>query len=154
MATKTPNNDDGGALLKVLSAHFHALVSARSDEIVLRQYAALLRFLRSRKPDFLQDTSPRMRRPDSTGPLPTLSDEELQRASLDEIEKIVSDETRARKDLEYVAIHRFGVPRGSMRSFSNRQMLIDKLRTLISNERAHETIGLVARERASLSSRS
>jgi len=61
---------------------------------------------------------------------------------------MVSNDAIARKDLEFIAIQRFGVPRGSMRSFSNRQMLVDELRTLISNERVHETIRVFGREAA------
>ena len=147
MATKTPNNDEKEALLKVLSAHFRALVSARSDESVLRQYSALLHFLKRRKLDFLEDNLPKLRRINSPRLLLTITDEELKHATLDDLENIVSEETRPRKDLEYIAIHRFGVPRGSMRNFTNKRMLIDKLRTLISNERAHETIGAVVRDR-------
>jgi hypothetical protein len=85
-----------------------------------------------------------------TGPrlLPTLTDEELRRASLDDIAKLVSDEETPRKHLECIAIQRFSVPRGSMRSFSNKRMLVDKILTLIANERTHETIGAVARGQA------
>jgi hypothetical protein len=66
-------------------------------------------------------------------------------ASLSEIEQLVNRVDLSRKDLEHIAIQRFSVPRGSMRSFSNRQMLLDKLHSLISNERTHETISSVAR---------
>ena len=57
MATKTPNNDEKEALLKVLSAHFRALVSARSDESVLRQYSALLHFLKEENLTSLKKSS-------------------------------------------------------------------------------------------------
>ena len=85
-------------------------------------------------------TAPRNRQPS-----PTLSDEDLRNASLAEIEKLVMNEGTSRKNLERIAFQRFSVPRGSMRSFSDKQMLVDKLRTLIDNERTHETIGAVAR---------
>lgn len=141
---RRPNKKEARVLLKVLTVHYHGLVAARSDEIVLKQYAALLRFLRS-KTQFLEELVQPKRRPDTPGLFPTLSEDELRTSSLDDIDKLVGDDATARKDLEYIATQRFSVPRGSMRSFSNKQMLVDKLRTLIANERTHETIGAVAR---------
>lgn len=145
MTDGTPDNKESGALLKVLTAHYRALVSARSDETLLRQYAALLRFLKSRGARFLEKPVPGKHPAAPSRVLPTLSDEQLRKASLDDLEKLISDGATSRKDLECIAIKRFSVPRGSMRSFSNRGMLVDKLRTLIGNERTHETIGEVAR---------
>jgi hypothetical protein len=46
--------------MNVLTAHFKALVAAGSDENVLRQYSALLRFLKSRGTNFLE-SPPRAR---------------------------------------------------------------------------------------------
>jgi hypothetical protein len=146
MGEKTSDDKESGALLKVLTAHYHALVSARSDETVLTQYAALLRFLKSRSAQFLQYPGHAKHRvPERSRLSPTITENELRAASLDDLEKLVSDERTSRIDLEFIAIQRFSVPRGSMRSFSNKQMLVDKLRTLIGNERTHETIGAVAR---------
>ncbi|PYS14677.1 MAG: hypothetical protein DMG15_07320 [Acidobacteria bacterium] len=147
MTEGTADNQDSGALLKVLTAHYHALVSARCDETILRQYSSLLRFLKSKPPHFLDGRgdakAPRSAR---SRPIPTINEEELRRASLDDLEKIVTDAKTARRDLEFIAVQRFSVPHGSMRTFANRDMLVDKLRTLIGNERAHEAIGAVARE--------
>lgn len=148
MRDGVPDKKDNGTLLKVLTAHYHSLVAARSDETILKQYAALLRFLRSGKTQFLEERGQSKHRADTRKLMPTMSDEELRRASLDDIDRLVSDESTTRKNLEYIAIQRFSVPRGSMRSFSNRQMLVEKLRTLISNERTHETISAVARGQA------
>jgi len=148
MADSTPDKKESGVLLKVLVAHFRALVSARSDETVLRQYSALLRFLKSGKGKFLEAPFHAEHRTDHSRPLTTLSDERLRKASLDDIAKLVNDEATPRRDLEYIAIQRFSVPRGSIRSFSNKRMLVDKLLTLIANERTHETIGAVARGQA------
>ena len=145
MTDEASDNKDCGALLRVLTAHYHSLVAAGSDEIILKRYAALLHFLKSGNTQFLGKSFGSKQRSDTRKILPTFSDEELRRASLDDIDKFVSDEQTTRRDLEYIAIQRFSVPRGSMRSFSNKQMLVDKLRTLIRNERTHETIGAVAR---------
>jgi len=140
-------NKESEKLVKVLTAHFKALVEAKSDEAVLTQYSALLRFLRSRRSDFLQPAArdahlhPKTRK----SPLGAAGREKLQEASLDELERLVNDDRTSRGDLESIAILRFSVPSGSMRSFSNRQMLVEKLRSLISSERTHDTIGTVAR---------
>jgi len=80
--------------------------------------------------------------------LPGLSEEDIQKASLNDLGRLVNDEAIPRRDLEHIAIQRFSVPRGSMRGFSNKQTLVEKLRSLIDNERAHETIGAVARGEA------
>ncbi|PSH04394.1 MAG: hypothetical protein CXZ00_06090 [Acidobacteria bacterium] len=144
MSDRKLDNKTSDPLLKVLTAHYKALVSAGSDERVLRQYAALLRFLKSgNAPKFLQE--PVHAKHTEMPGLFTLNDRALISVSLDQIDKFLSDERLTRKDLERIAIQRFSVPHGSMRSFSNRQLLVDKIRTLIDNERTHETIGEVAR---------
>jgi hypothetical protein len=142
------DDQESRVLLKVLTAHYHALAAARSDETVLKHYAALLRFLKSNYSYLLEKG--RVKRPGTelSRSSHTISEDRLRKVSLSDLDKIVSDEKTPRKDLEFIAIQRFSVPRGSMRSFSNKQMLIDKLRTLIGNERAHETIGAVARGQA------
>jgi hypothetical protein len=148
MAKGTRDKKETEVLMKVLTAHLKTLVAAGSDETLLRQYSALLRFLRSRDTNFLESLPRAKHRTDLSSRLATLGGKQISNASLDDIDKLVNDEATARKDLEYIAIQRFSVPRGSMRSFSNKQMLVDKLRTLIGNERTHETIRAVARRQA------
>lgn len=65
--------------------------------------------------------------------------------SLDEIEHIVEDNDVTRRELEAIAIARFHVPRGSMRSLGNIDRLRDKLRTFVQNEKTHTTITEVAK---------
>jgi hypothetical protein len=142
---KREEGNIGGVLLKVLTANYNALVSARSDEAVLRQYSVLLRFLKSQPDDFLEVHAQTKQRNDKSLLLTGIRGEELQSVPLDELERLVNDDGISRKHLERIAIDRFSVPRGSMRSFSNRQMLVEKLRSLIDNERAHQIIGVVAR---------
>lgn len=141
---RTQENPEGDLLLKVLTTHFHALASAKCDDALLKQYSALLRFLRSRKGRSLEELFAAAERHRSRGTV-TLNVEELRRLTLDDLEKLVNDDATTRADLEFVAAERFSVPHGSMRSFSNRQMLVAKLHTLIANERTHQTIGAVAR---------
>ena len=65
--------------------------------------------------------------------------------SLEDAEAIARDESSPRKLLELIAISRFQVPRGSMRSFSNVRALREKIITMIQNERGHETVSLMAK---------
>jgi hypothetical protein len=147
MIRSSDTHEEGTAddLLDVLKAHLQSLVSARSDETLIRQYSELLRFLRSQPRGFLD--RPVHLKGHSARPRLTsgLNDEDLTTASLVEVERLVEDAATPRVDLEVIAMRRFGVPSGSMRSFSNKQMLLDKLRSLIRNERAHSTIGALAR---------
>jgi hypothetical protein len=146
MKDKIPKKEGSGSLLEVLRAHYRVLVSARCDEAILEQYSALLRFLKLQPCNFLESEVTAKRRPDQSRKIPDLTDDDLLNASLDDIEKLVTNESTPRKHLEFIAIKRFSVPQGSMRSFSNKQMLVDKLRSLIGNERTHNTIRDVASE--------
>lgn len=138
-------NDTDGSLLKVLRAHFDSLVYAGCQESVLKEYADLLSALKSGSLSS-RDKSLQNKRPDSHPPLRAhIVEDDIRNASLDGIEKLVANEKTTRKDLELIATLRFSVPHGSMRSYSGKQLLVDKLRTLIRNERAHETISTVAR---------
>lgn len=132
-------------LVKVLTAHYESLVSAQSNAGLLREYAALLRFLKTRKGRAYDASKRKARPPRVSGPTHWPSSESVAEASLDDIERIVSDEKSSRKQLEQIAIYRFSVPSGSMRSFSSKAMLVEKIQTLIRNERTHDTIGEVAR---------
>ena len=74
----------------------------------------------------------------------TISPSEVAQLSLEQIERLVADEKTSRKTLEAIAIERFQVPRGTMRSFASIGMLKEKLTTLVQNERAHRTISSMA----------
>ncbi len=134
-------------LLKVLAKQYDVLNSAGSSQTLLKDYSALVRFLRSARKDEIERIFSR-----TTKPVPKSAQSELQHSdsdlydlSIDELDKLINDEATPRTFLERIAIHRFRVPRGSMRSYSNRRMLVEKLSTLIRNEQAHVTIDDVAR---------
>jgi hypothetical protein len=132
-------------LLRMLTAHYNSLALAHCDESILRQYSALLRYLRSRPDVFLDGRTPTKRHDAESIFSPTLFEQGLQTASLDDLQILVNDQELPRKLLERVAIERFSVPQGSIRSYSNKQELVEKLRSLIDNERTHQIIGAVAR---------
>lgn len=130
-------------LLKVLTSHYRSLVESESREDLLKRYSSLLRFMK-REPAIF-DREPKA---SSSALLPQVqasSQIDLKTISLSELRSYVDNEETTRKELERVASERFSVPTGSMRSFSSRRMLIEKILTLIENEQAHSIIGSVAR---------
>jgi hypothetical protein len=147
MKQERQKKNDEASLYNVLSAHLRTLVAARSDERLIKEYAELLRYLRSRKETaysgLFSESMDRQRSRHEHG----LQIGDVSDASLERLVSIINSDEISRKDLEKIAIQRFGVPSGSMRSFSNRQMLVAKLLSMIRNEFAHETIGRVARRR-------
>src|SRR4051794_8914279 len=105
------------SLQKVLESNLSALVAADADKALVDQYLALLSVL---KRYGLEGIEERLKPPPKRAP------REGQRKipdnfvtmSLEELLALVSDEQLSRKGLEQIAIGRFGVPSGSMRSFS------------------------------------
>lgn len=134
-------------LLKVLGEQRRMLVAAESDETLIDQYGALIRFLRAANVEelgWIFSEHPPSYKSAASEEL-EISEAELANMPRDEVERIISDESTPRKYLERIAIYRFQVPRGSMRRFSNREMLVGKLSTLLQNEQAHSAIEAVAR---------
>lgn len=133
-------------LIKTLVEQRRVLAAAQCDETLLEEYSALIRFLRTA-------TASDMRRifsksgftRGSTREIPNEDEARIANLSRADVERLINDESVPRKDLERVAIFRFKVPVGSMRSFSNRTMLIEKLAALLRNEQAHTAIETVAR---------
>ena len=73
--------------------------------------------------------------------LPTVvSDEAIAAMSADDADGLVSDTTTTRQELERLATYRFSMTRGELSALSNRRMLVDKLSSLIANERTHAAI--------------
>jgi len=66
--------------------------------------------------------------------------------TLSDVEQALNDESVTRLQLEAIAVGRFQVPSGSLRSLRNIELLRDKIAILTQNERAHETINSVAKE--------
>jgi hypothetical protein len=145
MTEKFAQDKKKSNLERVLEANLRALIAADADKSLVQEYSVLLscltRFGLKGFEQGLQSKEKRAPRPDDKRHVP----DDLSSMSLEELLTLVDDESVPRKSLERIASDRFGVPRGSMRSFSNRRMLVDKLRALIRNEQAHATIGNLAR---------
>src|SRR5437867_2212141 len=102
-------------LLRVLSKHYDVLASAGSDKTLLKDYFALLKFLRSARGAeidriFFRTTT---QLPKSAQSQPQFNDSDIANFSIEQLEKFLNDEGTPRKFLERIAIHRFNVPVGS-----------------------------------------
>src|SRR6266542_2299510 len=98
MRDRSSNKPKTGVLLRVLTSHYQSLVSAHSDESLLEQYATLLEFLKSDKCDFLEGTGHRGHSTDPVQGVLRLSDEELRKASLGDIKKLVDNVAITRRE--------------------------------------------------------
>jgi hypothetical protein len=139
-----------GTLLRVLGEQRRVLMVAGCNNVILQQYDAFIRFLRLAPPDELHRIfGDALISQYSTDGFEQ-GEAEITDMSASEVERVINDDTTPRKTLERIAIYRFRVPRGSMRSFSNRGMLVEKLTTLLRNEQAHRAIETVARGQGEL----
>jgi hypothetical protein len=132
-------------VIRVLSVQQRALMEAGASDELLDMYRAVVRYLSQMSDDDLSrilHPSPARDQEKHTKDIMSLSDAAA--LSLDQIEQLVADDKTSRKTLEAIAIGRFQVPRGSMRSFANMNMLREKLTTLVQNERTHLAISSVA----------
>ena len=139
--------DSFATLQKVLSKHYDSLVAAGSDAALLKSYSSLLKYLK--QVNFLEKNRMFVDEQKASAGVskktPKFTNDEISNLPIGTIEKLINDQEVSRELLESIAIHRFKVPKGSMRSFSNRRMLVEKLMTLASNEAAHLIIDTVAR---------
>jgi Tfp pilus assembly protein PilP len=132
-------------VIRVLSVQQRALMEAGASDELLDMYRAVVRYLSQISDDELNRIlRPQPARYQEKQTRDTISLSEAEALSLDQIEQLVADDKTSRKTLEAIAIGRFEVPRGSMRSFANIEMLKTKLTTLVQNERTHLTISSIA----------
>lgn len=136
-------------LLKLLNEQHRVIVAAGGNKQIISEYSALIRFLKSASAQELDHifSTPSLLHSQQFYE-PELAETELVDISRSEVEKLIGNEATPRRYLESIAIHRFKVPRGSMRSFSSRGMLVEKLQTMLRNEQAHAAIETVARRHA------
>lgn len=134
-------------LLKVLTSQQRTLANAGASKELLETYRAVLRHLAQAS---VEEVRSILRTPSKKITKRIANDDLLSfdaaSISLDEVDKILSDEKVVRKKLEKIAVERFHVPHGSVSSFTNISMLKQKIATLIHNERTHQTISALARK--------
>jgi hypothetical protein len=132
------------AALRLIEDQRQMLKNARAEEGLTLAIEAILRYLHRLPPGQLDKL--RGVHPKSTEAFKEKQSYEKSVADLglDDVQKILDDEDTPRYKLEGIAIGRFKVPRGSMRSMGAIDQLRETLRTYVRNERAHESISKVA----------
>lgn len=132
-------------VFRTIDAQRRIMADSGADEQVLKAYTALVHYLfklNDREIAIILGTASQKGRGSQR-------DEAISKAkdlSLDEVEKLLADPEASRSELEAIAIGRFHVPRGSMRSIGNIENLREKILTFIQNERTHATISEVAKQ--------
>src|SRR6185437_8414941 len=131
-------------LLKVLNAHRKSFEPAGASATFLEFYEAFLKSLSKLSDVQIELLLNSPSQFSSAKTREALHIPDVNALTLEEIEKLVLNEETPRKILETIAIKKFHVPKGSMRSFQNIPILREKLITRIQNEKAHHTIRDVA----------
>lgn len=133
-------------LLDLLETQRRALVTAGCSDEILDTYSLVLAFLKKLPSSKIVELSGSKRSQSVGRQVRLITDFQATSLSLDEIEKIALDEKTSRKMLEEIAVFRFHVPKGSMRSFQNVEMLREKILVRVQNERTHKSMDEVARQ--------
>lgn len=120
------------------------LQNAHLEPEIAQTYKALLHHLRSRSDQQVEamlGRKPKARGGASPGLFDDdLTDEQIGRMSLDEVGRWIESKSSPRRLIERIAARRFGVTKGAISSLHSREALIEKILTLIRNERAHASI--------------
>src|SRR5437762_3095491 len=90
---------ESASLLRVMTAQYHTLVAAGASQSLLREYAAVLRFLRLNRDIVFKDVAHTAGHRERPSGIPFVSDEQLRNASLSEVEKLVNRTGITRREL-------------------------------------------------------
>jgi hypothetical protein len=133
-------------LLKVLEQNLKGLESAAADQNLISLYKGLLDYLRKfNNEDALRILFSSEIRKHRDIPLGNdqLSDEQIAKLSLSDVEGMVYSDKNSKKCLDRIAMVRFNMSKWEVAKTS-RDKLIEKIETLISNQKTHEAIGRLA----------
>jgi hypothetical protein len=137
--------DDYRRVLSILEIQKRALQLGGSPSELISTYSLVLKFLKGLPNSQVLDLLGMPEFDAKTYSKRLIGDFQVHDLSLDEIEKLAADDKTPRRILEEIAIVRFHVPKGSMRSFQNMEMLREKILIRIQNERTHAAIDHLAR---------
>ena len=146
MTESEPRPRDLRTAGRLIEAQRQMLVDAGADGKLVRAFEAVVRHLFSlSEPQAVQFLrSPTAR---SAATARRLVDApKMASLELDEVERLATDLGTPRTVLESIAVGRFKVPRGSLRSAGNSDQLREKILSMMRNERAHTTIAEVAKK--------
>lgn len=132
------------AAVRLIDGHRRQLQEAGANEELISSLSAIIRHLH-RMPSFQIDRLYGVREPGDARQRLERAIQAAEHLSLLDIEQSIEREDIPRLELEAIAIGRFHVPRGSMRSLGNLDRLREKLRTFVQNEKTHAVISEVAR---------
>jgi hypothetical protein len=131
--------------LRLIHTQRAMLKDAKADEGVVRALEAILRHLHRLPPGQVE----KLRGVPASETRAFSEKQAHERSaahfSLDEVQAILRDDRTSRQKLEAIAIGRFKVPRGSMRSMGNIEQLRETLENYVRNEQAHVSISAVAK---------
>jgi hypothetical protein len=133
--------------LQVIDLQRKILSDAKADDLLVKDLSSLVRYLQSMSNSQASHILEKAHRR-SQEQKKTYHDaiSQVYNLSLDGILKIINNEDVTRAELESIAVGRFQVPKGSLRSLGNMDQLKTKVNNLIQNERSHQTISKLASE--------
>lgn len=146
MSEQNPRNDDFKKAVRIISSQREQLRHADAPQSIIDALEKIVSHLNRLPPHAVNrlignagQKSPKQER----------LEQQIERAkslSIKEVERIIERSEISRLELEAIAIGRFEVPKGSMRSFTNIDLLREKLQTFVQNEKSHIAISRLAKD--------
>lgn len=135
-------------VLRLLDNQRRYLADVKADEELVLILGAIVRHLSTLSERQIAQILESSKAPQSPGVrLAKLADEMVD-LPLSKVLEMLRDEKTPRFMIEAIAVGRFRVPKGSLRSTGNLQQLRDKVLAMAQNERTHETIVEVTRDKS------
>lgn len=129
-------------IVSILEQNLKYLVSLGIDPAIIRDYKLLLGSLNSMHLGQISDVYLKTGKPrggkSAKSQLPDVGT-----LTLDEIRSRLKSPKISRELLEKIAHDRFGISKGAISSLRNKESLIDKLESSLSNEASHDVIASV-----------
>ncbi len=130
-------------LVRYMERQYMLLKSVEASQEVLETYLELLTFLEAITDDMCDTVFPSTKLSSNNPELPLVveeSDESIQGFTAEHVEKLLNDDKSSRNLLDRIAKLRFGLTSSAISNLRNRDALIQKLKTMIKNERGHDSI--------------
>jgi len=132
-------------VLKYLEAQLRAVSNTPTDDEFRSDLASVLKYLRALDEKSVQSVLA-TKKAKSSKVRSGKPSHEISDLKLSEISEMLLRTDVTRAELEGVLIHRFGVPKGSMRSLGSIERLKMEIMSLVENENAHGVIERIGSE--------
>lgn len=145
-------NDDKYALgrfraaVRILDTQRRILIESRAEADIVDALSAIVRHLNGLSDTAVQKIIAGPRQKDMARARKEQEAAAASEMSLDRVSEALSNAETTRAQLEAIAVGRFQVPRGSLRSLGSMEQLREKISTLVENERTHQNISSVAKD--------